>query len=298
MRRNVQIICIAAAAVVAGGTLWAVASSGMLGRFGLNSLVPAKEASVDPRGVSEKIAAASMPKVPSASRRSAEPLAIEIAEIAAGGASVIAGRSPPNHWVAVLANGREIATTVATDVTAGNITDSPTVNGNPTSVLVRTTGVGYATEPVLSAARANFNESSVRDNVYFTFSVAANAGNELDLSSLTFNVARGGAATPRDYDIRTSLDGFATSLTGIVAINTARPTFTAVSVDLSAAQFQNLTSPMTFQFRFFTAGVSQNVDFDDITLNGAVVAVPEPNTLAVLAIAGGWMFRRRRREVT
>lgn len=115
MRRNVQIICIAAAAVVAGGTLWAVASSDMLGRFGLTSLVPAKEASVDPRGVSEKIAAASMPKVPSASRRTAEPLAIEIAEIASGGASVIAGRSPPNHWVAVLANGREIATTVATD---------------------------------------------------------------------------------------------------------------------------------------------------------------------------------------
>ena len=187
------------------------------------------------------------------------------------------------------------ATTVASDVTAGNITDAPTVNNNPTVVLTRTTGVGYATEPVLSAARANFNESSVRDNVYFTFSVAANAGNELDLSSLTFNVARGGASTPRDYDIRTSLDSFATSLTGIVAINTARPAFTPVSIDLSGAQFQHLTSPLTFQFRFFTAGVSQNVDFDDITINGTVA--PEPNTLALLAIAGSWMFRRRQREV-
>ena len=76
----------------------------------------------------------------------------------------------------------------------------------------------------------------------------------------------------RDYDIRSSLDGFATSLTGIVPIPTVRPTFTPVSVDLSGAPFQNLTSPLTFQFRFFTPGFSQNVDFDDITLNGTVAA--------------------------
>lgn len=190
------------------------------------------------------------------------------------------------------------ATTVAANVTAGSITDAPTVNSNPTVVLTRTTGVSYATEPVLSAARANFNESSVRDNVYFTFSASPDSGYKLDLSSLAFNVARGGASTPRDYDIRTSLDTFATSLTGIVAINTARPTFTPVSVNLSGGQFQGLTSPITFQVRFFTAGVSQNVDFDDITLNGEVVAVPEPNTLAMLALTGGWMIRRRQRGVT
>jgi len=187
------------------------------------------------------------------------------------------------------------ATTVATNVTAGSITDAPIVNNNPTVVLVRTTGVGYATEPVLSAARANFNESSVRDNVYFTFSASPDAGYKLDLSSLAFNVARGGASTPRDYDIRTNLDGFASSLTGIVAINTARPTFTPVSVSLLASQFQGLTSPISFQVRFFTAGVSQNVDFDDITLNGEVV--PEPNSLAILAIVGGWMFHRRQRDM-
>jgi outer membrane protein OmpA-like peptidoglycan-associated protein len=42
-------------------------------------------------------------------------LAIEIARIDASGASVIAGRAPPNHQVAVLANGREIARVTATD---------------------------------------------------------------------------------------------------------------------------------------------------------------------------------------
>jgi hypothetical protein len=155
---------------------------------------------------------------------------------------------------------------------------------------------GFAdTEPVLSAARANFNESSVRANVYFTFTLDANDGNELDLSTLTFNVAQGGGtALQRDYDIRSSLDNFATSLTGIVPIPTVRPTFTPVSVDLSAAQFQDLTSPITFQVRFFTPGVSQNVDFDDITVNGTVAAVPEPGALAMLAFGGACLLRRRR----
>jgi hypothetical protein len=189
------------------------------------------------------------------------------------------------------------ATTVANDATAGNITDSPTVNGNPTSVLVRTTGVGYATEPVLSAARANFNESSTRANVYFTFTVSANAGKELDLSTLAFNVAQGGGtALQRDYDVRTSLDNFATSLTGIVPIPTVRPTFTPVSVNLSGAPFQDLTTPLTFQVRFFTPGVSQNVDFDDITVNGTVAAAPEPSSLTVLAV-GACILRRWRRVV-
>ena len=66
-------------------------------------------------------------------------------------------------------------------MTAGNITDAPTVNNNPTVVLTRATGIGYATQPVLAAARANFNESSVTANVFFTFDVAANAGLHLDL---------------------------------------------------------------------------------------------------------------------
>lgn len=186
------------------------------------------------------------------------------------------------------------ATTVAANVVAGDITDAPKVNNNSTISLVRTTSVGYSTDPVLSAARANFNESSVRDNVYFTFTVSPNSGNVLNLSNLTFNVAQGGGvAGTRDYDIRTSLDGFSTSLTGIVPIPSVRPTFTGTSVDLSGSQFQTLASPITFQFRIFTPTVSQNIDFDNITLNGAVSAVPEPAPVALLGIAASWILLRQ-----
>jgi outer membrane protein OmpA-like peptidoglycan-associated protein len=120
MRRQVQILCVAGAALVAGGSLWAIASSDILGHFGQYFAAPTNEASIDQRDVGgqprsgDRVAAASAAMAPGA-RRPVEPLAIEIARIDAGGVSVIAGRSPPNHRVAVLANGREIASAIATD---------------------------------------------------------------------------------------------------------------------------------------------------------------------------------------
>jgi hypothetical protein len=189
------------------------------------------------------------------------------------------------------------ATTAAGSVMAGSITASPNVNGQATSTLAFANNVGYASQPTLAVARANTGESATRANVYFQFAVAANAEMELDLSTLTFKVAQGGASGPRDYDVRSSIDGYASSLTGgVVNIPTVRPTFTPVSINLSGSQFQDLPA-ITFRVYVFTPGVSQNVDFDDITLNGeAVAAVPEPSALAVLA-AGGWMLGRRRRAV-
>lgn len=138
MRRQIQILCIAGATVVAGGTLWAIAGSDMLGRFGLSSSAPTTEASIAPRGASgEKVAAVSTPKaaVPTGPRRS-DPLAIEIARIEAGGASVIAGRSPPNHRVVVLANGREVATAVATDEGQWSVIVSEGIAAGPLELSV------------------------------------------------------------------------------------------------------------------------------------------------------------------
>lgn len=189
------------------------------------------------------------------------------------------------------------ATTVAANVLAGDITDAPIVNTRNTIILSRTTGVGYSTEPVLSAARDQWGEAAVPDNVYFTFDVAPDAGYELGLSSLTFNVARGGGATPRTYDVRTSLDGFANSLTGVVEVNTQRTTFTPVSVDLSGNEFQNLTTPLTFQIRIFAPTAYQSLDFDNITVNGeAALAVPEPATLSLVAVVGCLMLLHRRNK--
>jgi hypothetical protein len=173
------------------------------------------------------------------------------------------------------------ATTVAPNVMAGTITDAPEVPPglNPPHnmvVLARSVDIGYASQPTLAASRGAWNEANDIANVYFSFDIAPASGYQLDLTTLTFNVSRGGAATPRVYDVRSSADGFATSLvSGPVEILTQRPTWTPVSVDLSGAAFQDLTSPVTFRMHYLgTFGqFGQNIDYDDITVNGTVVPV-------------------------
>jgi outer membrane protein OmpA-like peptidoglycan-associated protein len=126
MRRHVQIICIAGAVVVAGGSLWAIAGSDILESFGLSSPAPTSEAST------AAVSAAISPRT----RRSVDALAIEIARIDAGGVSVIAGRSPPNHRVVVLANGREIAAARATDEGQWSVIISEGIAAGPLELSV------------------------------------------------------------------------------------------------------------------------------------------------------------------
>ena len=58
--------------------------------------------------------------------------------------------------------------------------------------------------------------SAVLNNQYFEFTVAADAGFVMDLTSLTFDAARGGASTPRGWLLRSNLDGFTTDIASAV----------------------------------------------------------------------------------
>lgn len=68
---------------------------------------------------------------------------------------------------------------------------------------------------------------------------------------------------------------------------------------MSGTGFQNLTSGLTFRIYSYSPGAGSSVDYDDLTVNGSVVAVPEPSTLAgliALTLLGAVIgFRRRMR---
>ena len=74
--------------------------------------------------------------------------------------------------------------------------------------------------------------SAVLNNQYFEFTVAADAGFVMDLTSLTFDAARGGASTPRGWLLRSNLDGFTTDIASAV-VPTQQPNLTSFDVDLS-----------------------------------------------------------------
>jgi hypothetical protein len=100
----------------------------------------------------------------------------------------------------------------------------------------------------------------------FLFTLTANTGFVLNLASLNFDTMRGGASTPRGYEVRSSVDNFATTLAR-ADVPTARPALTPVAIDLSGSVFQNL-SAITFKSYSYTTGAGVSMDYDSIVVNG------------------------------
>ena len=144
---------------------------------------------------------------------------------------------------------------------------------------------------------------------YFEFQVSPNANEKLNLTKLDITASNesfsGGV---RRYWVRSDIagDNFTTNLANL---NTGarNPAFaqnnflTPFEVDLGGAEFQNVSSPLTF--RIYMADDSQNLDtarwsgIDNVRINGTFAAIPEPSSLSLLAVAasGGMCLRRRKR---
>jgi hypothetical protein len=194
--------------------------------------------------------------------------------------------------------------TTATSMTAPpssmnvNVTANSTVNG--TNVVQDYSLPDYG-QQVLRAAITNTatpdEASAVSGDSYWGFTVTPNAGFKMNFTNFTFDGARGGAGTPRTWYLYSSTAGFTTgNAIAFMDVPTVRPILTAFTVDLSGAPFQGLTGPVEFRMYLSTPGTGQSLEFDNVTVNGTVVAVPEPAcTLALAAGAGGlWMLRRQR----
>jgi len=157
------------------------------------------------------------------------------------------------------------ASTVATGVTGGVATN------NLLSSFLRGTN-GFASDPVCSAGPASGATSAVTaisTDSYFYVAITPASGKKISLTTLTFNATRGGAATPRGYDVRSSVDDYASTL-GTANLATQRETWTAVSIDVSAAGFQDVTTSITFRIYFFAPSTVNVIDWDDIVINGTV----------------------------
>lgn len=136
--------------------------------------------------------------------------------------------------------------------------------------------------------------AALADTDYFEFTLEANSGEFLDLSTFTFNFGgtTGNSANPgynTNVVVQSNVAGFGTGNpilsvtpnTYDVPDNSINPTTIAASVDVSGSEFNNLAS-ITFQIRFFDTS-SSSVKFnrlDDIYLEGSTI--PEPASIALL----------------
>lgn len=133
---------------------------------------------------------------------------------------------------------------------------------------------------------------------YLQWTVTPNANYELDLNSFTMDVNLGNTGFRFYYYLSSSLsnDSYATAIGSAGGVTASSGT---ASVSLTGAQFQNLTTPVTFRLWTWsnaTGGSSgSGWQLDGATINGESVQVPEPATaMAMAGVAAMGLLRRRR----
>jgi hypothetical protein len=153
-------------------------------------------------------------------------------------------------------------------------------NGNPTSA-----SGSYGSAPVL---QVNFNaaqtslSAALAASAWFTFTLTVgSAVGDLDLTALTFNVAKGGTSTPRGYAVyvTTPTTSFA-PVQSATDVTATRPDWGSLqTINLSAtAGLQNLTAGqvVTFCVPVYSPATGSSLEFDDITVRGNLSPLTPP----------------------
>jgi len=160
----------------------------------------------------------------------------------------------------------------------------PLLNGGGLSLFNPNANVGpaYASAPELQASPPDFATTLVdayNANSFFTFELTVGTNvTDLDLTSLSFNGARGGGTAPRGYGAYVILPDLSeVQIRGSTAFNTQRPVWDPQFIDLTGiAGLQNLTNGqvVTFKIVVFTPQAANSVEFDDITVIGNITPRP------------------------
>jgi hypothetical protein len=157
----------------------------------------------------------------------------------------------------------------------------------------------------------NTTTPGVDSSRYYEMTLAPVSGMSLGVDSISFGVRRTGTG-PRDFSLRSSLDGFASDL-GVSSatspeisvqgnafrfVNDIAPTanISGNQVQLSS-DFDALHSPITF--RFYAANpetAAGSFTLDDVTVNG-ITAVPEPHEYGMMASGSLLLFAAYRRRI-
>lgn len=202
----------------------------------------------------------------------------------------------------VLGNTFPIQTTSVSPLSLGQIT-----NANITSSGVSRTGYSRNGGSFVGGDSAlvggDFRNFAAAGNInlstrYFEFDITPVAGYQVSFDDFTYvgfaTLSGGSTVAPDILQLRSSLDSFATEIPGANLLGT--------TIDLSDASFQNITSPVNFRLYIQSSDSSANpsstYSLDSFAFNGTVTAVPEPSSVAFLAIGGAGLAWRRRKSKT
>jgi hypothetical protein len=167
-----------------------------------------------------------------------------------------------------------VKTTAGSDLIPGGGLNSFDVNFSP-----------YDSSPALLLnfvnATTNLTAALANDSRFtFSFVVGTNVS-DLDLTSLSFNAARGGSSTPRGYGVIVNTPTTTNQLIqSATEVNTVRPIWSPHSINLSGVtSLQNLTAGqrVTVAIPGYSPSAGSSLEFDDLTLRGTVTPPPAPD---------------------
>jgi hypothetical protein len=175
-----------------------------------------------------------------------------------------------------------VALYVCTTIFAQSVFDNPITDPNPSTVNPFTAGQtvnpnltvsgigrgpGITGTGGLNRYNANsWNTASIDFTAYFEFTITPNAGQAVSFISFVYTGERSGSG-PNSFAFRTSLDGFTTDV--------GTPTATGATINLSAPQYQNVSSAITFRIYAWAAGgAAGTFSINDFTYNGVTSVLP------------------------
>lgn len=151
---------------------------------------------------------------------------------------------------------------------------NPYTNGQIVDANIVVSGIGRGFGINGNTANGRYNardwfSGSLDTTDYFEFSLTPNSGYQIDLLSLVYK-AQVSSQGPVYFALRSSLDGFATDINLPVIANSGLEV-TPLTIDLSAAIFQNCTG--TIIFRFYAWGATATTgtfSINEFAFNGVV----------------------------
>ncbi len=160
-----------------------------------------------------------------------------------------------------------------------------------------------------STAQAAINVATTLTNAnYITFTVTPLEGNSMTIDSITFQAAASSNSTVRSIYLLSSATGFNASSVLVSDANAAGGGTLPLrsggvlgsygyTVTASDPLFTDITTATEFRIYLQTGAAGQDIDFDNIVVNGSVSAIPEPSTYALAAafVVFGLAALRRRR---
>jgi hypothetical protein len=146
---------------------------------------------------------------------------------------------------------------------------------------------------VYSASSSTDEAAAVAANQYIEFTVTP-LGSIVDFSTITWNGYADTTTTARSFTffVRSSADSYATTLDSDTRTSVAFAGMYTADLDISS--LTNITAPHTFRMYYHdNSNSGGHVYIDNLTINGVAALVPEPASLALVALGGLLCVRRR-----